>query len=254
MSTIYNDYKPYQYGISGMGKAATDFYPLEKVSKIAYRVIDLAHIFTEYPCAPLASLSSQIKDLVLFIESTRFPCVSFPLFFRDEKGVSFFQKKPWLQCAERISITAHLALKTLFGADRTGLIRLGIIGTYAIGNMTAFRWIVEGTVWFYNFFGTWEGSVALIKARAELEKIHSASCPGTNRNWTVIKNDLLFDEAKAQLKIAAKISKLILITFAVSMAALNITTVLCQVTILSLAALSDGFALAGFYHGEYCGP
>lgn len=259
MPNIYNSYTSFQYSISGAAQMATHFYPIEKASKISFRIIDLANMFIENPHAPLILLSSQIKDLVLAIESTRFFCVSFPLFFRDKREVSFFQEKSRIQCAERISLTFHLALKTLFGADRTGLIRLGLI-TYTYGNLKIFRWMVEGSIWMYNFFGAWDSSTTLIKIQNELKNLQSKidPCDGQkthqkDRKWTKIQ-ELCFDQTKAELKIAATISKLFLITLAVTLAAFNISNVFCQTTILSLAILSDCLGLTSFYHQEYYHP
>lgn len=258
---IYSHYNTCQYGISGAAQLATHFYPLEKVSKIGYRIIDLTNMFMENPRAPFILLSSQIKDLVLVIESTRFFCVSFPLFFRDKKGISFLQEKSKLQCAERMTLTFHLVLKSLFGADRAGLIRLGLIGSYALGNLPVFRWMVEGSILMYNFFGAWDSSKILINVNEQLHgiptKINSEASQkndSKDRKWTIIKNGLLFDQTKAELKIAATVSKLTLIIFAVSLASLNISNVFCQVVILSLGIISDGIGLTSFFYQEYGKP
>lgn len=265
MPAIYNDYKNYQYGIDGSAKIATDFYPLEKTSKIVSRILRIVNIFGKLPHS-FVMLSSQIKDFVLAIESTRFFCVSFPLFFRDKAGRSFFQVKSGLQCSERISITSHLALKTLFGADYIGLIRLGIIGTYALGNMSVFRWMLEGTIFMYNFCGAFDGSKDLMNAKQKMEttqiKINTLNLEmavqdinletaADKRKWEMVKSDLQFDQAKAAFKIAAKVSKLVMIIFAVSLAAVNIANVPCEIVILSLGILSDSIGITAFFHQEY---
>jgi hypothetical protein len=260
MASIYSEYTACQYGIDGSAKIATHFYPLEKASKIAYRVIDLTNIFINQSSLPLACLSSQIKDLVLAIESTRFSCVSFPLFFRNKSGKSFFQVKSGVQIAEKISITSHLVLKTLFGADKVELIRLGIIGSYALGNLPAFRWMLETTICLYNFFGAWDGSKVFMSTKNLLAitqlKInaldHSPMSLKKKRKWEAMKNGLEFEHTKAILKVAATVSKLVLIVFAVSIAAINIANTPCHIVILSLGVFSDSIGLVGFFYQEYC--
>lgn len=258
MSTINGQYNSFQYGISGAAQMATHFYPIEKVSKISYRVIDLANMFIENPRAPFVLLSSQIKELVLAIESTRLFSVSFPLFFPNKKGLTFLQERPRLQCAERISLTCHLVLKTLFGADQAGLIRLGKIGTYALGNLPVFRWLTEGTIWLYNFFGAWDSTKLLMKTNNDLKNLQtkmntsvSNTTCNENRSWNVIKKELQFNQTKALLKIAATICKLAVITLATTLAAFNISGTFSLATILSLAAFSDCFGLTSFYHQEF---
>lgn len=259
MASIYSEYSACQYGFDGSAKIATHFYPLEKASKIAYRVFDLANIFINQSSLPLTSVSSQIKDLVLAIESTRFSCVSFPLFFGDKSGKSFFQVKSGVQIAEKISLTSHLVLKTLFGADKVELIRLGIIGSYTLGNMPAFRWVLELTISLYNFFGAWDGSKAflstknlLIVTQLKINALdHSEMSLKKKRKWKAIKNVLEFEHSKAKLKVAATVSKLALIVFAVSIAAINVANTPCQIVILSLGIFSDSIGLMGFFYQEY---
>lgn len=260
MASIYSEYSACRYGFDGSAKMATHFYPLEKASKIAYRVIDLTNIFINLSCLPLASFSSQIKDLVLAIESTRFSCVSFPLFFGDKSGKSFFQVKSGVQIAEKISLTSHLVLKTLFGADKVELIHLGIIGSYALGNMPAFRWVLELTISMYNFFGALDGSRVclstknlLVYTQLKINTLNqSVVALEKIRKWEAVKNVLEFEHSKAKLKVAATVSKLILIVFAVSIAAINVANTPCQVVILSLGIFSDSIGLVGFFYQEYC--
>jgi len=273
MSEINQGYHALQYSIQPCAKIGTDFYPMEKTSKIAYRMIDLQEILTKSFDTALTLFSSQIKELVLMIESTRFFCVSFPLFFGDKSGKSFFENKTILQCAEKISITSHLALKTIFGADRLGLIRLGTIATYAIGYMPIFKWALEGTIMLYNFFGSWEGWRKLTDAKAKLQiackKIEKWTQRLANpiaiqndcekncfkqRKWETIKSNLELDRTRAWFKIAATLSKFILIAFAVFLAATNIWNVTCHLTILSLGIFSDAVGLTGFFHQEYYPP
>jgi hypothetical protein len=244
---IENNYSRCHYGIDGAAKMATDFYPLEKAAKVAYRAIDLTHLFMENPRAPFILLSSQIKDLILFIEATRFFPVSSPLFFPDKQGVTFFQKKSTLQCVERISLICHLTLKTLFGVDRTGLMHLGFIATHTIGNMPIFRWMVEGTVWMFHFCGAMDGLRDIFAAKTQLEQIQTKTDLSINRKWT-------FEQAKANLKIVFKVSKVALITFAVTAAVTNFSGLLCQSIILSLGIISDALGLIAFYHSEYYNP
>jgi hypothetical protein len=258
MTAIQNSY---HYGIEGSSKIATHFYPLEKAAKISYRVIDLTALFIKNLPLPFLSLSSQIKDLILTIESTRFFCVSFPLFFKDKQGKTFFQTRNWIQCAERITLTAHLTLKTMAGADRVGLIRLGRIGTYALGNMPIFRWALEGFILMYNFFGSLDASKELHLLKNKIAAIQNKmqhtppeQLESKQRKWESKKNNLQFQQTKAWLKIAATVSKLVLITFAVSLAAVNIANTPCLLVILSLGVISDGIGMLSFYHQEYYRP
>lgn len=283
MTAIDRSHKGYQYGIEGCALVATDFYPLEKAAKIGYRLIDLAGLLKGSLAPSFTALSTQFKELILVIESTRFFCVSPPLFFRDKEGRSFFQNKTPLQCAEKICLTAHLALKTLFGADRVGLIRLGIIGSYAIGYLSLFRWALEGLILLYNIFGAWDGARSVFTTKSNLmhaqskinhlnhHKIITAkTCENARlefsplnkeamnkaaakqRKWEVKKNTMQFENTKAWFKIGATISKCVLIIFAVAMAAVNISTALTTATILSLGIISDAIGLTGFFHQIYC--
>lgn len=284
MTEIYQGYNDFQYGIDAFGKAAIEYYPLEKVAKLAYRAIDLTNIVITKLSPAFMLLSSQIKDLVLAIESTRFFCVAFPVIFGDKSGKSLFEGKSIIQCCEKISITIHLALKTIFGADRVGLIRLGVIGTYAIGHMPLFKWALEGTVMTYNFFGACDGAVGVSEAKERIElaqkKIEKWSARQTSlastfenatldreddglriknaklkqRKWEKIKIRLQFDKTNALHKIAGTVSKFVLIVFAATIGAINFWNVPCHIFILCLGILSDGIGLKGYYYQEYCFP
>lgn len=253
--------------MDAVSKVATEFFPLEKMAKISYRMLDLAKVLHESFPSHLVILSSQIKNLVLGIESTRFFCVSFPVFF--PKNGSFFHARTYVQCAEKICITSHLAFKTLFGADYVGLIRLGTIGTYAIGNLSVFKWALETTVLMYNFFGAWDGINSLIKAESNLAVANKklkkwdlrktlerlpASCDrmiNKQRKWGIIKTNLQIDRNRAAFKIAATVSKFILIFFATTLAVINVWTIPFQVSVLSLGTLSDAIGLSGFFYQQY---
>ncbi|HEV8051466.1 MAG TPA: hypothetical protein VGP47_03155 [Parachlamydiaceae bacterium] len=276
MKTQSHDYQHLNYGIDAASKIAVDYYPLEKTAKISYRALDLAAIFYDKLPLHFMTISSQIKDLVLAIESTRFFCISFPLFF-SKNGSSFFKNKTNIQCAEKISITSHLALKTIFGADRVGLIRLGIVGSYAVGQLSVFKWALEASVLMYNFFGTWEGIVSLTKAennlaiaQRKIEKwdhrkqaietfpIETATNPSSldrilnkQRKWKVVKTNLQINRNRAAFKIGATASKFILIVFATSLAAVNVWTIPFQISVLSLGIISDAIGLAGFFYQQY---
>lgn len=261
----------FHYGVDAVSKISTDYYPLEKVAKISYRMLDLAGIFFNNFPSPLITLSSQIKDLVLAIESTRFVCVSFPVFF--PKNGPFFKNKTYVQCAERISIISHLALKTLFGADRVKLIRLGILATYGIGHLSFFKWAIEGTVFFFNFFGSWDGTATVIRSNSNLaitksklekwglrKKAFETTSNSPDRitaklkKWEIIKANLEIEKNRGVLKIAAKVSKLVLIVFATTLGAINVWSISCLATILSLGVISDAFGLAEFFYQEYRKP
>ena len=284
MTQIYQDYNSFHYGIDAFSKPAEQYYPLEKTAKIFYRAIDLTNIVITQLSAPLILLSSQIKDLVLVIESTRFFIVAFPVLFGDKSGKSFFEGKSVVQCFERLSITFHLGLKTLFGAECVGLIKLGIISTFSIGHMTVFKMMLEGTILMYNFFGVWDGSDKLVQANQKLELIQmkidkwkgrqnninevfgqrlddreetvreSNKTEDKLRKWESIQTKLQFDKTNACYKIAATLSKFILIGFAVTLAMTNIWNVSCHVAILILGIISDGIGLKGYYFQEYDFP
>ena len=268
MKVQYGDNRYLHYGMDAASKVASEYFPLEKTAKIAYRILDLAKIFHNKFPLPLLTLSSQIKDLVLGIESTRFFCVSFPLFF--PKNGFYFQNKTIVQCAEKLFITSHLGLKTLFGADHVGLIRLGIVGTYAIGQLPVFRWALETTVLMYNFFGAWDGAMSLKKTESnlaiaqkkfdkwELRKkaletsfICEDRIDNKQRKWEVIKANLQIDRNKAAFKIAATLSKFILIFFATTLAVINVWTIPFQISVLSLGIISDAIGLSGFFYQQY---
>lgn len=262
MKTSFKDYQCYQYAFDGSAQIAKDFYALEKAAKISWRVIDLTEILTNTISISLQLLSSQIKDLVLTIESTRFFCVSFPLFFRDSSGKTFFETKTFIQIAERISITFHLALKTLFGANKVHLINLGIVASYTIGNLTALKWALEGSIMMYNFFGAIGGFIALSQTTDKLDNVQSKidkyselkeQPPSIKLSkWELAKQNLQFDQAKAWLKIAATVSKFILIVFATGIAAINLWNTPCHIAILTLGIISDAFGMTSFYHQTYC--
>jgi hypothetical protein len=261
MKSIYKGYQPYQYAINGTSQIAKDFYALEKAAKISWRIIDLIEIVTNAASASFQLLSSQIKDVVLTIESTRFFCVSFPLFFSDSSGKTFFETRTYIQIVERISITFHLALKTLFGADKAHLINLGIIGSYTLGNLTVLKWTLESTILMYNFFGAIGGAIDLYHTTNKLHNIQgrinkylqlNQFLPtGKQNKWDKVKQKSEFEQTKAWLKIAATVSKFILITFATSIAAINFWNIQCQIIILTLGIVSDGLGMTSFYHQKY---
>lgn len=267
MSSVYASYSKYQYGIAGCSHIAAHFDSLEKAAKISYRVIDIAALLIVGISPSFTVLSSQIKDTILIIESTRFFPISFPLFFPNEAGKRFFQIKTKIQIAERIALAAHLVFKLAYGLDRVKLIALGIIGTYAIGYITLFRWLAEGLILSYNVFGALDGALALSRAGKKLESCqgkidkwkmrHQIQSLDNNRSlnklrkWEDIQRALRFDRNKASLQLIATVSKIILITVAVSLAAINLVTFSGQLTVLSLGIISDSFGLARIFFNEY---
>jgi len=272
MKAEYNHYTFSNYAVSAAALSANAFFPAEKVAKISWRAIDLTDVLTHALAPPFILLSNKIKDLVLMIESTRFFCVSFPLFFRDKSGMTFFETRTFIQIAEKISLTVHLALKTLFGADKLHLISLGVIGSYAIGHLAIFKWAVEGSILLYNFIGIAIGKMALTDASEKLNRVQmkldlsktsqtaeaiaepTPSPTPKQRKWEQMTKCFKFEQNKAWLKIATTASKAVLIAFATGIAAINFWNLPCHITILALGIISDGIGLAGFYYQEYCSP
>lgn len=270
MPTIYTgDTKYPQYAIDGCSHIATHFNSLEKACKITYRVIDMAVLlFQQKVSSSFRLLSSQIKDVILVLESTRFFPVAYPMLYPDDKGRSFFETKTQLQIAEKVSLSAHLVFKLAGGLDRVGLIKLGVLATYTVGKLTLFRWLAESLILAYNFFGAVDGTVAY-KATAEKltrcqEKIEKWNCRAQNpefnqkracvklKKWENVQGALNVEQNKAWLKVAATASKFALIVFAVTLAAITSQVIFaCEMTILSLGIISDGFGLASIFYQEY---
>lgn len=251
-------------------------YKIEKTVKIAFRAIDLVGIYNGPLRASYKLLSSTLKDTALAIESTNFFFVSYPLF---SQGKAFFQTRTKVQSAETVSLTAHLFLKMFVGAERAGLLKLGIIGSYAIGHVPLFKYALEGLVFMFNFFGIWDGTSKLSTAKERLAlsqrkiakwearqhalpisplaapdsgKWTAAKIESKQRKWKLVHYNKEIDQTKAWFKIAAKVSKLILIAFAVTLATINVMTINCLVAILNLGIISDAIGLAGFFYSERC--
>lgn len=259
-----------QYVIRGASHIATHSNSLEKAAKIAYRVIDLFAILRGIS-APYLLLSSHIKDLVLLIESTRFFVIAPPLFFRDQNGQSFLNRHHWIRSAEKISITTHTALKTAQGAERSDLLYLGSVAAYQVANVPLFRWAVEGTILLFYFFGAWESSMIIHqtidsnlihKKKEETTQDHSHISLRTFNSDTepstkdlskkkIVKADMRMDETAAWMKIAACLSKIVLILLALTCAIYQVTTVSAQVAILSLGVLSDSIGLTRIFYLEF---
>jgi len=254
------------YGINAMAHTATHFDSLEKAAKISHRMIDIAALAGRIS-EPFSILTAQIKDLVLAIESTRFFGITHQLAFPDEKGCYFFQENTKVKCAERVFLSAHTALKLLVGADRVNLIKLGIIASYSIGYVSIFRYFLEGTILSYYFFGNWDarGKVSATQERlsmaiGKIEKWkdrQQTSMAGTERThlklkkWEAIKYNLNVDQTNAWIKIAVTLSKMVLISSAVALAVLNITSAPSLLYLLTLGTVSDVIGLAGIFYAEY---
>lgn len=254
-------------GIHPLVHIATRFDSLEKTAKISYRIIDIAALITKEISEPFSLLASQIKDLVFAIESTRFFGITHQLAFPNEKGIYFFQENTKVKSAERVFLSAHTALKLLEGANRVNLIKLGIIASYSIGYVSIFRYCLEGTILSYYFFGNWDArrriSAAkedLLVAASKIEKWQArrrtdmADINSVNlklKKWETIKYNLNVDLTNAWIKIAMTFAKIILISSAVTLATLNITSTPWLLYILSLGTASDAIGLAGIFYAEY---
>ena len=273
MPTIYTgDTKYAQYALDASAHTATHFNSLEKVCKISYRVLDIAVLlFQEKVSSSFKLLSSQIKDVILVLETSRFFPVAYPMIFPDENGKRFYDVKTKIQTAERASITAHLVFKVTGGLERVGLINLGKISTYTLGRLTVFRWLAEAFILSFNFFGSLDGTVTY-KANAEKLTLCEKKIAKWNsraqstdfdqkrvdtklRKWEKVQEALNYEQNKAWLKVAAMASKFALIVFAVSVAALYSQAIFaCDMTILTMGIISDGFGLANIFYTEYCAP
>jgi len=268
MPTVYAGAAKYhQYTIDGCSHIATHFDSLEKAAKITYRVLDIATLLFNDLSLSLALINTQIKELVLVIESTRFFPVSYPLFISNENGKRFFQIKTKIQTIEKVSLSAHLIFKIAIVLEKVELIALGIISTYTIGYLTLFRWLAEGLILSYNFFGAVDGTIAFKSAANNLvhcqDKIDKwkirEQIPGYDqdraiektRKWENVKETLYIDKNKAWLKIAATVSKFILITTAVGLAAINHVSFVGQMLILNLGIISDLVGLTRIFYHEY---
>jgi hypothetical protein len=256
-----------QYTIDGCGHIATHFDSLEKAAKITYRVIDIALLLMHDLSQSFSLLSTQIKELVLVIESTRFFPVSYPLFFADEKGKRFHQNKTGIQTIEKVSLSAHLVFKIGFVLEKVELIALGVISSYKIGYLTLYRWLAEGCILSYNFFGTIDGILSLNaterhlsrcqekidkwKSREHISNYDVDRVVDKLRKWESAKDALYIERNKAWLKIAATISKFILITTAVGLIAINHVSFAGQMMILSLGIISDLIGLTRIFYNEY---
>jgi hypothetical protein len=254
-------------------------YKLEKTAKISYRIIDLVGLFNGPLRESYVALSSILKDIALAIESTNFFFVSYPLFVRDQNGRTYFETRTKVQSAETLSLTCHLFLKMFVGAERARLLKLGIIGSYTIGHVPIFRYALESLILLFNFFGIWDGARKFSAARigvhrseakiakwdarkAEIiAKGHFSDLPGRwtqqgieskQRKWKLEQYNKHIDYSKACFKIAAKVSKFVLIVFAVTLMTVNVMTPAYLAIILNLGIISDAIGLVGFLFNEYC--
>jgi hypothetical protein len=278
MNVALTPYKGHQFVINACARIATQFDSLEKFAKISYRIIDIAATLKQGISLSFVFLSSQIKDLVFIIESTRIFVLAPPLILRDEKGRYFFSINNRLKIAERISIVVHSTLKMIQALNKLNLIHLKWIARYVIGNLPIFKWLVEGSIWMFYIFGCWDSIREVIHSQKKL-KFANESCldlekrlqviaqsslkdPSRSQEikfdylnkiqkWKNIQNTLNFDLNKAWMKIAAGVTKILLISLAVTFAVLNIWTIPCQLTILSLGTISDSIGLARIFYIEY---
>lgn len=267
MPTVYSGKAKYpQYTADACSLAVSRFDALEKAAKVSYRCIRLADLLISVS-APLKMVFSQLKDLVLIIESTRFFPVSYPVFIAGEDGKRFCQIKSRVQNLERISLVVHLAFKMVNTLNRLDLVKLGKIGTYAIGYLPVFTWILELSIISYNFFGAIEGAIFFRSTADKIKlcqnKIDKWNVRGHTpdydqnrvteklRKWETIQSNLQIDRTKAWLKIAATTTKFALIAFAVSLAASNLAFFWAEVVIVSLGIISDSFGLTRIFYNEY---
>lgn len=245
------------YILNACAHIATHFDSLEKASKISFRLIDITAILRGVS-TPFILLSSQIKSLVILIESTRIFVIAPTLFIRDDSGKNFFQKSDQIKIAEKTSVTAHTILKMVQGAECTDLIHLGRIATYSFANMPVFRWAVESTIWMFYFFGAYDSVRDLVRIHKDLgltirshDNSEAAGFNGKFKEMKIVQANLQIDATKAWMKLAANISKIILVTLAVAFAVLNLNAVACQLTLLSLGVLSDTIGLSRIFYIEY---
>lgn len=249
--------------LDGCGHIATHFESMEKATKIISRAIDISGLLLNRMSVPLKLMSTQLKDLIFVIESTRLFPVSFPLFVLNENGMSFFQVKTKVQVLEKMSLAFHLTLKTASGLDRVKLIKLGSLATYSFGHLTVFRWLAESSILLFNFFGAIDASLAVKRTNQKLnfyEKKILQNQNLINDNTTEekalqelknIKHVLELEKTRSMLKVAATVSKFFVIIIAVTLAAANQVLLLGNLTILSLGIISDSFGLARIFHSEY---
>jgi hypothetical protein len=170
MNAVNYVYQKFQTGLGWCAFSAVKVEPLEKVSKIGYKFIDLVALIRGSISSPLELLSSRLKVASDMFESIRFFDSMKTLVCPNEKGVYFFQDKTvtWQKRADRVFLAAHTGLKMVNGANKFGLINLGMVAKYSIGHLPIFKLTYDSFIILSSFFGNWDAINSLPKAQKNL--------------------------------------------------------------------------------------
>lgn len=151
----------FQKGLDIANFTVTTTEPLEKVTKVSFRAIDMFLTGTAKVSAPLALLSSRLKDTADVIEGVNTFGRIKELACPDDKGQYFLtnEKNRWQKCLDRIFLAAAGILKTINVMFKFSLINLGKFAKLTVGKLPVFRLIPDVFVAISASFSLWDNAL-----------------------------------------------------------------------------------------------
>lgn len=196
---------------------------------MTYKSINLTNLFLRV-WEPVVRLSTALRETTELIESTRLFCSLNELFCPDVNGRYFFKKMEltWQKVTERVCFAAHTFFKMLTGLRNWGLIDLGKIALYGFAQLPIFKMVTDGLFAATSFFCVWD-------SKRQLDMI--AKLPEKQRA------DMRFQQQSYYMKIITYTTKTIIIPLSMVFVILNLNTVACSFTLLTLGVIGDAVGL-----------
>lgn len=227
-------------------KCAKSSDPLERITKNSYRFLDILSKIRLITDPALVGLSALCKGAADVFESMRFVGVVKSLVVpqKNNKYFLFDPENSTQEKCDRLCLLGHTAFKNLRSLHRWKLIELGKFGTLKIGShLTLFHLLTDGWLVASCSFYLWGMNIKLNK----MEDSASALKQKTN-NWQFRPQLLAKASSLDLVKIAGAVSKIFVISMALTMMAANICSTIPSVFLLSCGIISDSIGIIKFLY------
>lgn len=175
-NTVNNIGQGFQKSLEVTAYAVDSAEALEKIAKIAERIIRVVGVLAEGLSTAVSNFGSQLKDTIIVFETLRFIGVLKLLTVPGPNGKYFLTDaaNSWMKRADRVTLAFHCAFKTVKGLNKFGFVDLGVMAKDAIGKLPIFVLVMDSFILASSFFSSWDNiAVGLPKARKKIAEANA---------------------------------------------------------------------------------
>lgn len=257
---------PLNYAIEGGALLGARIGFTYAASKLVYKSIDFISIIFNITTESWFNLSCHLKSLTEMVENiTIFSTVN--EFISPNKEGCYLLTNPkigWQKVAERVSFCAHTFFKFINGCLDWGLIELGKLIRYSIGQLSVFKFVTDGLFAVSSFFVVWGSKLELkeISKTIAFSKVMIRAWEGFGtqdkevsarhiKSWKKVEEECRINRNAIRLRIFTSCTKVILVPLAMIFTALSLETTAHVLCLIGLGLLGDSVGLIRMFYEEF---